>query len=818
MNSLINLIIEENNVVLISNNVIKKDIIKKISTMKKLADITYKSFNEVVDDIVGSYSLEARLMLSKTENITSELANIKLKNSLLINDQFENQKIKQLSYIKETYKKYIDKNPLSLNSYKNKTIIVVNDYKTNDLFNSSIKKISKHTKVLDVNTTVNYDKELKIFQFNNIKSEVLALVKEVAKLLEKEVNPANIRIHTLVNDYNSYLREVFNLSNIDIDPIESFSLYEYELTKHLLKLLKAYSNEEVEVGFKKVIKEIQRSVKGQNPILSSIVRVLNTYIEFPLLVRDIYDDLIYTLKHTKSTTVNYDNVIKISNLIDDLISEEDFVFILGFNQDLFPRTSMDDQYLLDFEREQLGLVTSKLKNKQEKLKCMNLISTCKNLYISYPIFIKTQKTPVSSLINQLKIKYQVTSAIYDNNYLISYSKDLDLLSLGKKLDLFYKYDLKSEQLFNLYNNYSDNLYRKYSHKFTGIDEEFLDNFLKKDLLLSYTSIDQFYKCGFLYYIEKVLKIRRSTNEDALYIGNLFHDCLNQLLLEESIDDIDSFLDKTIKDFLDKNKKVPNKKEIFFINKYKDVLNKLYINIKKQTNNSEFEIFGLEKEFTINLDKKYKVTINGKIDKVLVLTIDGEKYAIVLDYKSGNTDIDLNRIIHGLNMQIMFYFYFLNKFSNEKYHFGGGYLQKVLPNSNFSYDSKLSYDQQFENHFKLIGYSNKNHNILRKIDANFDGDDHFIYGIRMKSDGSFYAYSLQRLMTKEIFEKLLDIVEQKINQAIEDIFCGKFDINPKKLGNFDSCSYCPYLDICYRDIQDYQELDQYKNFDFIGEDL
>jgi ATP-dependent helicase/nuclease subunit B len=315
----------------------------------------------------------------------------------------------------------------------------------------------------------------------------------------------------------------------------------------------------------------------------------------------------------------------------------------------------------------------------------------------------------------------------------------------------------------------------------------------------------------------MLKIKRSTNDDALYIGNLFHECLNRLLEVEKIDDVDSFLDRTINQYLVQNNKKPTKKEIFFINKYKSVLKRLYDNLLKQKENSDFNIFGLEKEFQVILNKKYKVILNGKIDKVLTLEINGERYAIVLDYKSGNPDIDLNRIIYGLNMQIMFYFYFLNNYSNERYHFAGGYLQGVLPTSEFNRDTKLTYEEQFVNHFKLIGYSNLNHNILRKIDHNYDNDEKFLYGIKLNKDQTtFTTYSYQRLISEEDFWKLLSLVEQKINEAIDCIICGKFEINPKKLGTFNSCSFCPYLDLCYRNDSDYQKLEEYKNFDFIKE--
>jgi ATP-dependent helicase/nuclease subunit B len=322
-------------------------------------------------------------------------------------------------------------------------------------------------------------------------------------------------------------------------------------------------------------------------------------------------------------------------------------------------------------------------------------------------------------------------------------------------------------------------------------------------------------------LEKVLRIRRSGNTDAIFIGNLFHDVLNQILLKTDIAYLDDFLDAAINNFLIGIDKTPNAKEKFFIGIYKDILIRLRNYISYTENNSDFEILGLEKEYQVVLRKlspaniDVEVVINGKIDKVLSYKFGTSDYAVVIDYKTGNVDFDLNRIIHGLNMQIIFYFYFLNS-NSEEFKFGGGYLEKVLPNNVFDSETNKTFDEQFNKFFKLNGYSNSNHNVLKAIDHNFE-DDSFLNGIKLTKSGEFHSYSKNRVISDEEFEGLLNVGRNKIDEAINDIIKGKFDINPKKLGSIDSCRFCPYQDICYKENRDYQELKEYKGFSFLGEE-
>ena len=94
---------------------------------------------------------------------------------------------------------------------------------------------------------------------------------------------------------------------------------------------------------------------------------------------------------------------------------------------------------------------------------------------------------------------------------MSYVPKLEQIRLGKRLDLYYRYSETSPELFRLHSTWPEFAYRSYSHAYTGQSED-LQAALPKTL--SYTALDQYFRCRFLYYLERVLGISRVRNEEA----------------------------------------------------------------------------------------------------------------------------------------------------------------------------------------------------------------------------------------------------------------------------------------------------------------
>jgi CRISPR/Cas system-associated exonuclease Cas4 (RecB family) len=808
MKSLIKTILDLRDVLIISGTGVKNTLIEMLSRTKTMVRVTYKTFEEVVADLLGSYRPQARIELAREEGITPELAAIKLRNSLLVNESYQNAKIYDLLRIRGRYRKELSLNPFVVNLYRHRTVIVVNDYGLNVFFNRALAVLKTETTVIFHYLRGTPQTGLLIEQYPDYKAEVRMLLRKIGSLLEGGISPEKIHIQEPAAEYLPYLREVFVLSGIDLDFGREPCLFEYEIIQEFLAALRKNPDADLASGFRSALEAVNRDA---NPILTNLIAVLNSYLLTSYTVKDVYQDLVLTLKTTRAQHQPSTNAIRVRNLFEEVLDEEDHVFVLGFNQDLFPKTLLDDDYLLDKEKERLGLATSKFLNKQLRLQARNFLLGITHLHLSCAEQLGRSRLPISGLLRDLEACAQVEVRKTAPDYRESYSRDLDLLQLGKSLDLYRKYDLKSDELLLLYAAYPEIPYRTYRHDFGGVAPEVLRQ--KLDDKYSYTALDTYYRCGFRYYLERILKIQRQNNEEALFIGNLFHELL-EAMTAEPVTDLRAFLESKTASYLHEIGKTATAKERFFIAKYFDVLALFYRHLQEEAENSDFTLSGREESLRIEIDG---AVLEGKVDKILTWEAAGETYAIVIDYKSGNTDFDLNRVIHGLNMQIMVYFYLLSKSAAKPLRFAGGYLQPVLPTSVFNADSKLSYPEQFRRFFRRVGYSNANQQVLRKIDRRFD-EDSFLYGIRLTKSGEFHADTKKHLLDDEDYAALLALTEQKIGEAIKAIRGGAFPINPKKLGTLDSCEYCPYRDLCYREETDYLKLPEYRDFAFLKEKL
>ena len=101
-----------------------------------------------------------------------------------------------------------------------------------------------------------------------------------------------------------------------------------------------------------------------------------------------------------------------------------------------------------------------------------------------------------------------------------YSDYANKILMCDYLDDYYKYGNINANLNDLLATYT-NSYNTYDNSYKGID-----NFDSINAL-SYSSMNNYYKCAFRYYLANVLKVDIYNENFSQYIGNLFHYILLQ---------------------------------------------------------------------------------------------------------------------------------------------------------------------------------------------------------------------------------------------------------------------------------------------------
>ena len=180
--------------------------------------------------------------------------------------------------------------------------------------------------------------------------------------------------------------------------------------------------------------------------------------------------------------------------------------------------------------------------------------------------------------------------------------------------------------------------------------------------------------------------------------------------------------------------------------------------------------------------------------------DNNTYISIIDYKTGYLNINMSNLIHGIDMQLPIYVYLTiksNLFKNPKII--GFYLEKIL------------HDDINIDNLKLYGYTINDPYLVSMFDESFQNSD-MIKGMKITSKGFGY-YS--KVLSDYAINKMIKIVEIKINEAFNLIKNGNFDINPKVInGDNLGCKYCKYNDLCFKTGKDYIYLKSEDNLTFL----
>lgn len=782
----------QDNIVLVIPNTIKKQVLLKLNEFENIFNIKIMSLEELINSITFKYSEESIYYLIKKYDMNYDVALMYLNNIKYVNDiNVSSNKIEKLKNIKneldENNLLIYDKNIFGL--LKEKEVVIYGyDYIDNYSL-KMLKKIDNYKIIKKEYSNFNHD----VYEFNNIEDELYFVLTNIIDLIKKGVNINNIKLCNVTSEYENDLKRMFNIFNIPINLKNNKSIKSSLIFKDFIKILK---NNEIEESIDFIINKYDISVSNNKYIVDQIIKILNTY-NFVKEKDILINILINEFKKIYIKNDEYENAVNIVDLKDNEFNDNDFVFLLGFNMGNIPIIYKDEDYLSDNEKDLLGLEMSYKKNSIEKKVVINNIKSIKNLFITYKNKTNFMEYMPSLLIDELNLNV-IKNIDKKYNYSLKYN---DLL-LYKKIDDLIKYGTKDSVIDILYANKEKDNYLKYDNKFKGIDKLKFNNSLNGKLLLSYSSIDNYNRCAFRYYLNNILKITEFEETFAQNIGTIFHDILSKAFSDDF--NFDKEFDEKMSQIIFTNK------ELFFMKKLKDELKFVIDTIKKQNKFNSLDKSLYENKVYINKDGNIKLTFMGIIDKLLYKEEDNKTYLVIIDYKTGVLHTNLNNTIYGIDMQLPVYLYLAKDGLFKNAEVIGFYLQKIL-NNEVVKDSKKTYISQKEESLKLNGYTVDKTDLISKFDFSYT-DSEVIKSLKFGKTG-FYAYS--KILSEEKIDKLINIVKNNIDDAFSNVLSANFDINPKRIGkNNVGCAFCKYKDICFMKEEDVVELEEHTNLDFL----
>ncbi len=746
-----------NNKIVIIKDQMKESLLNIISN--HLLNVKIITLSELKRNYYFDYDREAIYYIVSNYNVNYDTAKIYLNNLYYLKD-IDNEKITFLKTIKDDLdsKGLLYYNTLFKSYLSSKNIVLLDLLNVDKFYLNIFEYLKKSNKVESINL-YNEASVKTIYECFNKDEEITLVCSKICDLIKSGVDINNIKLCNVNSDYEYTIKKYFKVFNIPVNLNNTSSIYGTHLVKIFIDNYSSNISETLDIVYDLV------SSNKDNYIYKKLVNIVNSYsfISDYDLVKDL---IIEDIKKTNLGSEVLNNAVSIVDIENEIISDLDYVFLINYNEGVIPVSHKDEDYLNDKTKSLLGISESFDLNSKELINIRSKISGIKNLILSYSTHSLNGELYISSSYSEELLRKEKFSIDYNNSNLFN---ELKLISLK---DEYKKYGTISEDLKILNNNY-DLKYLSYSNKFSGID------FKKKGLGLSYTSLNTYNECAFKYYLNYILNLNKYEDSFEMVVGNIFHK-----ILSECFNDNYDFETNW-------NKKVSecgyefNNCELFFLDKIKSTLVSTIEIIKNQLNYTSLKKFMYEKEINIKVNDELNIYFKGFLDKIIYDNVNGINVVVIVDYKTGNTNIDINNSIYGLEMQLPIYMYLIKKSNIIKdVRIGGLYLQKILSNKN---------EDDLEDSLKLVGYSNSDTEVLSLVDKSYESSK-IIKSMKVGNNG-FYSYA--KVLSDEQMDKLVSIVDDKIKECSSNIMNGKFDINPKVIdGDNKGCKYCKYRDICY----------------------
>lgn len=406
----------------------------------------------------------------------------------------------------------------------------------------------------------------------------------------------NKELYQISNAIYLYLSEdeEKNISNVSYLKIDK----EF-IDKSIKPFWNKVTNKELFVSITDFIKQKEKNIELIEKYDELLYKLNITLFsnENKILLKDVYKIFLQKLSSITLDDIN-SGKITVLGLLETRAVSFDTVIICDFNESYIPKVSVKDKFLSTRLKQLANLPTQFDRESLQKYYYKRLISSSKNVFISY---VNSEANQISRFANELFEKNIAT----DTN------------------DSFYKHIL--------YDN----------HKISYFDEDIISKIDLTKFIWSATSFKNFLECKRRFYLQYILKINEHTislKPKGYELGDIIHSILEDYYSKDNENSIEElFLKyKSSNPFLTLDLEVWKKKLLNF-----------YEFDKQRLKNRE--IIMIEKEFNCSFNN---INIKGIIDRVDKFEDNYE----VIDYKTSSTlSVDtLKTYEKSVDFQLEFY--------------------------------------------------------------------------------------------------------------------------------------------------------------------
>lgn len=658
-------------------------------------------------------------------------------------------------------------------------------------------------------------------------------------------------------DNNHYMDKINEIRNVIIEPLGklrevsiSKNVTVFDLTKALYDFMQALRIDEKMLEFSKIFGDqgqllLEREYKQIYPLIIDVLEQMADILgDQPTNIKDFHKMLEAGFEACEMGVVppGLDQVL-IGDVERSRIKESRALFVLGLNEGKIPKVSNPSGFITDAERD---LLTSKGFQMSASQK-MNAFKTQFNLYMGLirvreKLYMSYSKTDIEGnslrsalLLNYIKrmfpkLKVLDLDEIYAKRLVVNQPKPTFLQMVQRLNEPNSFSESEMQQTYSWFN--SEKQWKKtledseqaifmVNHE-APLSMETAEKLYTKELKNSVSRLETFAKCPFAHFVDYGLKLKERIDFGVKSpdIGNLFHKVIDRSsrLIEQRNLDWSRFhefsneiVEAAVQEVVQSEKRgvfLSNARTVYMTRRLTRIAKRALSAISYQITKGDFRPIAYELPFDatkdgletlkINFNSKQSMKLTGRIDRLDGYEQEDTLYLSIVDYKSGQNNIDVLAVYYGLQLQLFVYMAAARE-SKEK----EGY-NKVIPAGVFFFHiddpilqpkgdrDKKVIEAEILKQLRLKGLVLDEPEIIKRLDKNIQKASDVI-PVSISADGRLAKSS--SILSQESFEDLQKYVTEKVNQIGKDIVDGHIDIQPYQLKKETACDYCNYLPIC-----------------------
>lgn len=522
-----------------------------------------------------------------------------------------------------------------------------------------------------------------------------------------------------------------------------------------------------------------------------------------------------------SAPIFVDNIF-VGNMSNSRYNSVKHLYILGAVQDAYPTPSSDSGILADKELRYLQdkniyieptLLDRIYKGKFELIQL--LMRATSSLTITTPKSIDKSAIFVTQVSKLLRI-----NPIFVNPSIMR--EDIDPLVVATKIGVYGRVNRqiailqgRGERVYAMpylkYLKHSDDMdlqgdntqtYSQQRYKLKNLSEIFTDGYV------SVSGIEDYYRCPFRYYANKILKLREPAERElpVTLLGSFMHRILEIFL--------DRLIQGVYKDSINVEYQVSNDdirsvavdivdmvmaEDYFYIMNFADsnggfknriISRTVYVlkQILRLLSRSALSPSALEFKFGMDNSIDDAIAIKSRLGEIRIRGVidridSDDSYIDLIDYKSSDKKFNLKSIYYGQTLQLLIYAIAAKRTFNKEL---AGIFYLSLP---FKYSRAEEGEIEDTVEYSYNGFVNDNLDILSRLDSQYNDENNTVLPLKYDKMGDIK--STDNLQDSDHMGYMEDYAIKLLVKAAEDISQGFI----KPTHTEDSCRICKYGGLC-----------------------